>query len=101
LHLEIANTQIHFDSPQCLRKYLATLDAVDVDYYACINRAKGLTKVIILPLDENGAMHIGFTVEEFEELKTVIRNYLSRNSKKQFFCKGIMFNGVKERFCLN
>jgi hypothetical protein len=69
-----------------LRKYLETLDSIDAAYFAAINRAKGLEKVIILPLDSAGAAHLGFTVREFEDLKTVIRNYLSgeREQKSRF-----------------
>ncbi|MDR1718548.1 MAG: hypothetical protein LBR67_00295, partial [Dysgonamonadaceae bacterium] len=59
IHLEIGNTQIHFNSLHDLRKYLETLDAIDADYYARINRAKGLRKVIILPLSDDGSMHLG------------------------------------------
>jgi hypothetical protein len=60
-----------------LRKYLETLDSIDAAYFAAINRAKGLEKVIILPLDSVGTVHLGFTVREFEDLKAIIRNYLS------------------------
>ncbi|MDR1156001.1 MAG: hypothetical protein LBL04_14940 [Bacteroidales bacterium] len=77
IHLEIGNTQIHFNALSHLRKYLETLDSIDAAYFAAINRAKGLEKVIILPLDSAGTAHLGFTVREFEDLKTVIRNYLS------------------------
>jgi hypothetical protein len=59
---------------------LETLDAIDADYYARINRAKGLRKVIILPLSDDGSMHLGFTLDEFDELKTAIRSYLMQKS---------------------
>ncbi|MDR0768660.1 MAG: hypothetical protein LBE71_01960 [Dysgonamonadaceae bacterium] len=78
IHLEIGNTQIHFNSLHCLQNYLETLDSIDVAYFATVNRAKGLTRVIILPLDTSGIAHIGFTLPEFEDLKAMIRNYLSR-----------------------
>jgi hypothetical protein len=77
IHLEIGNTQIHFNSPHHLQKYLNNLDSIDAAYYAAINRARGLERVIILPLDSVGAVHLSFTVREFEDLKAVIRSYLS------------------------
>ena len=79
IHLEIGYTQIHFKALPDLKKYLKTLDSIDVAYYDAINRKKGLKKVIILPLDASGNIHLGFTLQEFEELKTVIRNYVSEN----------------------
>jgi hypothetical protein len=57
------------------------LDSIDAAYFAAINRKKGLTKVIILPLDTSGAVHLGFTLQEFEDLKATIRNYLSGERK--------------------
>jgi hypothetical protein len=66
-----------------LRKYLETLDSIDAAYFAAINRAKGLEKVIILPLDSARTVHLGFTVREFEDLKTIIRNYLSGEGEKE------------------
>ncbi|MDR2496226.1 MAG: hypothetical protein LBD21_03780 [Tannerellaceae bacterium] len=74
VHLEIGNTQIHFASLRDLRRYLKTLDGIDAAYYAEIN--KGRSKVIILPLDNAGCAHLGFSVPEFEMLKAVIRDYL-------------------------
>jgi hypothetical protein len=67
-----------------LEQYLGTLDAVDTEYYAAVNSGKGLTKVIILPLSDSGAAHLGFTVEEFQELKEAIRSYLSGQSTERF-----------------
>jgi hypothetical protein len=64
-----------------LKKYLETLDSIDVDYYSAINRKKGLTKVIIIPITDNGMAHLGFTEQEFETLKEVIRNYINKNRK--------------------
>jgi hypothetical protein len=65
-----------------LRKYLENLDSIDAAHFAAINRAKGLEKVIILPLDHTGTIHLGFTLQEFENLKAVIRNYLSEEKKQ-------------------
>jgi hypothetical protein len=73
--------QIHFSSLRDLGKYLETLDSIDVEYYAAINRKKGLTKVIFLPLNNAGSVHLGFTVQEFETLKSVIRYYLLKDKK--------------------
>ena len=81
IHLEIGNTQIHFNSPDHLRKYLKNLDSIDVVYYEAVNRKKGQEKVIILPMDTFGNIHLGFTMIEFEELKAIIRNYLSDQGK--------------------
>ncbi|MDR0413945.1 MAG: hypothetical protein LBH84_00830 [Prevotellaceae bacterium] len=83
IHLEIGNTQIHFNSPHHLQKYLENLDSVDAAYFAAINRAKGLEKVIILPLDNTGVVHLGFTLQEFENLKTTIRSYLSEEKRQK------------------
>ena len=88
VHLEIGNTQIHFNSRRDLKIYLESLDAVDTAYYAALNRGKGLTKVIILPLASDNTVHIAFTVNEFEMLKATIREYLSNDkkiSKRNFY----------------
>jgi hypothetical protein len=58
------------------------LDAVDVAYYAAINRSKGLSKEIILPLDTCNSIHLAFTTQEFETLKTMIHNYLLGSQKR-------------------
>ncbi|MDR2424642.1 MAG: hypothetical protein LBD59_07965 [Prevotellaceae bacterium] len=79
IHLEIGHTQIHFISLLDLRRYLETLDSIDAAYYADINRRKGLNKVIILPLDNTGCVHLGFSMQEFESLKSVIRQYLANH----------------------
>jgi hypothetical protein len=81
IHLEIGNTQIHFNSRKHLQKYLNNLDSIDTAHFSAINRAKGLKKVIILPLDSSGTAHLGFTLEEFESLKADIRRYLSEEKK--------------------
>ena len=81
VHLEIGNTQIHFRSSRHLEKYLDNLDSIDTAYYEAVNRRKGLAKVIILPLDVSGTVHVGFTAPEFEEFKTTIRDYLSNEGK--------------------
>ena len=81
IHLEIGHTQIHFRSLRQLEKYLRKLDSIDTAYYETVNRRKGLTKVIILPLDTSGAVHLGFTVQEFETLKETIRIYLADGGK--------------------
>jgi hypothetical protein len=44
------------------------LDSIDVEYYAAINRSKGLKKVIIIPLMDNGIAHLAFTQQEFSIL---------------------------------
>jgi phage FluMu protein Com len=82
IHLEIGNTQLNFPSCKHLQTYLEGLDTVDATYYAALNKSKGLSKVIIFPLNAAETAHIGFTEKEFEELKTVIRNYLSDNRKQ-------------------
>jgi hypothetical protein len=102
IHLEIGNTQIHFTSVQELKKYWVYLDAIDVAYYAAINRNKGLTKVIIIPLGNCSSVHLGFTVPEFEELKEVICNYLSGKQKQiHSFANLIEFQNKYNRIRLN
>ncbi|MDR0547071.1 MAG: hypothetical protein LBG77_05755 [Dysgonamonadaceae bacterium] len=64
-----------------MQKYLNNLDSIDAVYYAAVNRKKGLSKVIIIPLNNAGTVHLGFTLREFEELKTMIRNYLTNDPK--------------------
>jgi hypothetical protein len=61
-----------------LKKYLETLNSIDAGYYSAVNRKKGLAKVIIIPLSDNGMTHLGFTEQEFETLKETIRNYLNK-----------------------
>jgi hypothetical protein len=80
-----------------LEKYLKTLDSIDTIYYEAVNRKKGLTKVIILPLDTSGTVHIGFTRQEFEELKAIIRGYLSERGK----CLGRYIVNMKELKAIN
>jgi hypothetical protein len=77
IHLEIGNTHIHFSSVERLKVFLNYLDSIDVAYYVAINRSKGLSKEIILPLGEYIAVNLAFTTHEFEAFKGIIRNYLS------------------------
>jgi hypothetical protein len=83
--------QMHFDSLSDLGKYMEYLDAIDTAHYAAVNRRKGLDKVIVLPLDNTGGMHLGFTEQEFEELKGVIRGYLSKELKISTVGNGFTF----------
>jgi hypothetical protein len=66
-----------------LKIYLNYLDSIDVAYYSAINRSKGLSKEIILPLGECIAVNLAFTCQEFEVLKKMIRHYLSGNQKRR------------------
>jgi hypothetical protein len=89
IHLEVGHTQIHFASEEELAKYLEFLDSIDVSYYAAINEKKGLSRVIILPIDHCSSAHLSFTRQEFETFKEVIRAYLS---KKQQLLSFIVYN---------
>jgi histidinol phosphatase-like enzyme len=102
IHLEIANTQIHFSSLTDLELYLKTLDSIDTAYYAAVNRKKGLTKVIILPLNNTGNIQMGFTEQEFEELKSIIRDYLSKyKAISSIYTAGFVFGGWEKEICPN
>lgn len=83
IHLEVGHAQIHFVSLEQLKIYLEYLNSIDVKYYAAVNREKGLSKVIILPLNDCASVHLAFTTQEFEELKVMIRQYLSDKSKPE------------------
>lgn len=85
IHLEIDHTQIHFPTLRHLKQYLKTLDSVDAAHYAALNRQKGLTRVIILPLADNGTVHMGFTESEFEDLKDMIRRYVRHEEQASVF----------------
>ncbi|MDR2805262.1 MAG: hypothetical protein LBB85_06395 [Dysgonamonadaceae bacterium] len=76
IHLEAGNALIHFSSRERLSKYLDYLESVDASCYASLNRKKGLTKDIFLPVD-GSTVNLAFSLDEFEEIKKVIRNYLS------------------------
>ncbi|MDR2887244.1 MAG: hypothetical protein LBV26_04460 [Bacteroidales bacterium] len=101
IHLEIGNTQIHFDSFADLEKYMANLDSIDAPYYADLNRKEGRTKVIILPLDNSGHIQLGFTEQEFEDLKTVVRNWLITERAISSIHAGFAFGGWKKDVYLN
>jgi hypothetical protein len=79
-----------------LQVYFDYLNSIDVAYYAAINRSKGLTKEIILPLGDHISVNLAFTVQEFDALKEMIRRYLSGNlpARKSFV-------GTKEFYPLN
>jgi hypothetical protein len=83
IHLEIGNTQIHFNSRKHLQKYLDNLELINAAHYAAINQAKGMEKVIILSLDHSGAVHLGFSLQEFESFKADLRRYLSEEKKPE------------------
>jgi hypothetical protein len=85
IHLEIGHTQIHFGSLRHLKSYLQSLDSIDAAHYAAINRQKGLKRVIILPLADNGAVHLGLTEQEFDNLKSLIRNYIREQERQAVF----------------
>jgi hypothetical protein len=75
IHVEIGNTIIHFASPAKLNAYLDYLNAIDAEYYASLNRGKGLTKDIFLQLTHS--VNLAFTLEEFEQLKRTVFDYLA------------------------
>ncbi|MDR2385889.1 MAG: hypothetical protein LBD80_09590 [Tannerella sp.] len=77
IHLEAGNLLIHFPSVDRLKKFLDHLESIDVAYYAAINRKKGLEKDIFLPVD-NSTVNMAFSVSEFNELKEMIQDYLTR-----------------------
>lgn len=75
IHVEIGNTIIHFASPEKLNAYLDYLKSIDVDYYAGINRGKGLSKEIFLQV--TNSVNLAFTRAEFEQLKQTVLDYLA------------------------
>jgi hypothetical protein len=83
IHLEAGNVLIHFPTRERLRHYLNYLETVDAPYYASLNRKKSLTKDVFLPVD-GSTVNIAFSLEEFETMKRVIRNYLSGGGKCPF-----------------
>ncbi|MDR3339291.1 MAG: hypothetical protein LBT25_04185 [Candidatus Symbiothrix sp.] len=101
IHLEIGNTQIHFADIQKLKKYFEYLNTIDIAYYAAINRNKGLTRVIIIPLDNCSSVHLGFTVQEFKELKKIICNYLSGKQKQIHSFTGLIEIQLMEKMNFN
>jgi hypothetical protein len=89
LHLEAGNALIHFPSLQRLRQYLDYLETIDAPHYAGLNRRKGLSKDVFLPV-EGSTVNIAFSFEEFETMKNVIRNYLSEDGKCPFRCGNLL-----------
>ncbi|MDR0538123.1 MAG: hypothetical protein LBH04_08830 [Tannerellaceae bacterium] len=81
IHLESGNILLHFVSPERLRKYLVYLDGINAEYYARLNRMKGVAKDVFLPV-EGTVASIAFSLEEFEEFKNAIRNYISGDCKR-------------------
>jgi hypothetical protein len=85
--VEVGNVLMHFSSPEKLKIYSDYLESIDVAYYAAINKKKGLERVIILPVVDM-CVHLTFTVQEFEMLKEIIRDYLTNKTKGMFIrCK--------------
>jgi hypothetical protein len=84
-----------------MEKYLKNLDSIDAAYYAAVNRKMGLAKVIILPLDNIGNVHLGFTEQEFEELKCIIRSYISGGSRSQSETAALHNFGKRQKVCVN
>lgn len=80
IHLEAGNALIHFPTRERLKQYLDYLETIDAPYYASLNRRKGLSKDVFLPVD-GSTVNIAFSLEEFETMKMVIRNYLSGRGK--------------------
>jgi hypothetical protein len=91
--------QVHFDSLDALERYLKNLDSIDVPYYAAINGKKGQSKAIVFPLDDGGNIHLGFTEAEFEEMKSIIRNYASRERTVDSMCYGFTSARHKGNVC--
>ena len=93
IHVEAGNIFLHFSSIEKLKTWLDYLNSIDTAYYASLNRAKGLSKEIILAVGENISVNMAFTVQEFEELKQTITNYLSNQSVAfQVFMPSVICN---------
>ncbi|MDR2475560.1 MAG: hypothetical protein LBD45_06850 [Bacteroidales bacterium] len=101
IHLEIGNTQIHFASKRHLQNYLEVLDSIDAAYYADLNHKKGFSKGIILPLGNSNSMHICFNMQEFEELKSAIHNYLTPGSASIYSSTDLVFKNMLQEICWN
>lgn len=76
IHVEAGNVLIHFPSPERLKKFLDYIESIDADYYAALNRSKGLARDIYLPVGDM-SVNMAFSVAEFEELKRAVRDYLA------------------------
>jgi hypothetical protein len=76
IHIEAGNAYLNFLSPERLTRYLDYLESIDAAHYAALNRRKGLSKEVILHT-EDASVNVAFTLQEFEELKLTIRNYLA------------------------
>jgi hypothetical protein len=94
IHLEIGNVQIHFDTLEKLKHYSEYLEAIDVAYYAAINRSKGLSKEIISSFGNCNSIHLAFTTHEFEQLKATIRSYLLGEKSAYVFVHADEFQPV-------
>ena len=77
IHIEAGNVIINFLKIQQLKLYSDYLESIDVAFYTALNKDRRTTKDIIIPLGDEGAVNVVFTVCEFELLKRTIRDYLS------------------------
>jgi hypothetical protein len=89
IHLETGNVLIHFPTLQRLRQYLDYLETIDARHYAALNRDKGFSKDVFLPI-EGSTVNIAFSLEEFEAVKNEIRNYLSEDEGCSCKCGDII-----------
>jgi len=69
---------MHFESNERLHAYIDYLRTVDVAYFAETNRRKGLSKDVFLQIST--AISLAFTVNEFEQLKQTLSDYLAGTS---------------------
>ncbi|MDR1583771.1 MAG: hypothetical protein LBS55_11055 [Prevotellaceae bacterium] len=74
IHIEAGNVFIHFPSVVQLKFFSDYIESLNAHHYAAINRSKGLTKDIFLPIGDT-SVHMAFSMGEFEELKKVIRDF--------------------------
>ncbi|MDR1408561.1 MAG: hypothetical protein LBJ23_11045 [Tannerella sp.] len=87
IHVEVGNVLIHFPSPARLKKFLHYLESIDADYYAALNRSKGLAKDLFLPVGDM-SVNMAFSVAEFEALKQAVRQYLAEHEASRLTLAG-------------
>jgi hypothetical protein len=97
IHVETGNVLLHFSTPEKLKAYLDYLESIDVSYYETINGKKGLKKVIILPVVGDSSVNLAFTVQEFEAVKEMIRDYLTCKTQNTF----VMYTELPQSLSLN
>jgi hypothetical protein len=91
IHLEFGNFSYDFTSETKLNNFLGYLELLDGLHYEGLNKSSAYRRKVMVPIPETG-MKILFTSGGLDEIRNLIRDFMSRNKRELISVTRIEFD---------